>query len=150
MLVGISEVPVMLMSNRCNLRGLTRDELMSKGEEPVEHGGYFISSGGGEKVGSGVEGCSLLYPLFNRRLQVIRLLVANKRNFPFAMQRRSARDKGKMFSEYHIMMRCMRGNHRVAINNMHYLENDTIVLSVAVSLLILLLAPADFPSYSSR
>ena len=64
---------------------------------------------------------------------MIRLLVANKRNFPFAMQRRSARDKGKMFSEYHIMMRCVRGNHRVSLNNMHYLENDTIVLSVAVS-----------------
>jgi len=51
----IPEVPVMLMSNRCNLRGMTRDELMSKGEEPVEHGGYFISGGGGEKVGGAGE-----------------------------------------------------------------------------------------------
>jgi DNA-directed RNA polymerase beta subunit len=62
-------------SNHCNLWRLSPDELIRRGEEGNEPGGYFIC-GGAEKV--------------------VRLLVANKRNFPTAMKRRAFREKGKV------------------------------------------------------
>lgn len=62
----------------------------------------------------------------------MRLLVANKRNFPLAIERQSLRDKGKLFSQYSIMMRSIRGNFLASIMNLHYLENATIILSIQV------------------
>ncbi len=41
----LGEVPVMLRSKACNLRSLTARQLMTKNEEPVEHGGYFVVNG---------------------------------------------------------------------------------------------------------
>lgn len=39
----------MLMSNRCHLLKMSRDELTKAGEEGIERGGYFICKGS-EKV----------------------------------------------------------------------------------------------------
>jgi DNA-directed RNA polymerase subunit B len=47
--VYIGEIPVMLKSDLCYLKGLSRDELIGKGEDPDEPGGYFIIKGS-EKV----------------------------------------------------------------------------------------------------
>lgn len=65
----------------------------------------------------------------------MRLLVANKRNFPLALERLSLRDKGKLFSQYAIMMRSIRGNFLASVMNVHYLENASIVLSIQVIML---------------
>lgn len=62
----------------------------------------------------------------------MRLLVGTKRNFPLAIQRKSLRDKGPLFSEYSIMMRCIRGNHSASMINLHYLESAAIVISLQV------------------
>lgn len=43
------QVPVMLMSSRCHLKGLSRSQLVARGEEATEKGGYFIVKGS-EKV----------------------------------------------------------------------------------------------------
>uniref|UniRef100_A0A915C6V3 DNA-directed RNA polymerase subunit beta n=3 Tax=Parascaris TaxID=6254 RepID=A0A915C6V3_PARUN len=107
--VILGEVPVMLMSNRCHLRGLSRSQLVAKGEEATEKGGYFIVKGS-EKV--------------------IRLLVANRRNFPIALVRRSFREKGKLFTQYGVMMRCIKENHSAAMITMHYLETGAITVAV--------------------
>ncbi len=45
----IANLPIMLKSKYCNLYGLTREELIEKGEDPDDTGGYFII-GGTEKV----------------------------------------------------------------------------------------------------
>lgn len=62
-------------SNRCNLWGMSPDELVRRGEESNEPGGYFVC-GGSEKI--------------------IRLLIGNKRNFPTALKRRAFKEKGKV------------------------------------------------------
>ncbi|QHN06782.1 MULTISPECIES: DNA-directed RNA polymerase subunit B'' [Methanothermobacter] len=43
--VYIGELPVMLKSEICHLHGLGRDELIEKGEDPADPGGYFIVNG---------------------------------------------------------------------------------------------------------
>ena len=41
----ICNIPVMLKSKLCNLYGLNRDDLIEKGEDPDDPGGYFIING---------------------------------------------------------------------------------------------------------
>lgn len=45
----IANLPIMLKSNYCNLKGLSADELVEKGEDPNDPGGYFVV-GGTEKI----------------------------------------------------------------------------------------------------
>ncbi|OIO66755.1 DNA-directed RNA polymerase subunit B'' [Candidatus Woesearchaeota archaeon CG_4_10_14_0_2_um_filter_57_5] len=45
----VGNLPVMIKSKNCHLHGLNRDELIAKGEDPDEVGGYFIINGS-EKV----------------------------------------------------------------------------------------------------
>ncbi len=41
----IGSLPIMLKSNKCNLKNLSREELIQKGEDPDDEGGYFIVNG---------------------------------------------------------------------------------------------------------
>jgi DNA-directed RNA polymerase subunit B len=41
----ICSLPVMLKSNLCHLNGMSRDELIEKGEDPDDPGGYFVING---------------------------------------------------------------------------------------------------------
>src|SRR3989338_7731819 len=41
----IGNIPVMLKSKWCHLNGMNRQELIDKGEDPDEPGGYFIING---------------------------------------------------------------------------------------------------------
>ncbi|RLG20070.1 DNA-directed RNA polymerase subunit B'' [Candidatus Micrarchaeota archaeon] len=43
--VFIGELPVMVKSKLCHLEGLNRQQLMEKGEDPEDPGGYFIING---------------------------------------------------------------------------------------------------------
>jgi len=77
----IGNLPIMLKSKWCHLNKLSRDELITKGEDPDEPGGYFIINGT-EKV-----------------LITIEDLASNK----FLCERDSTGPSeivGKMFSEY--------------------------------------------------
>lgn len=103
------QVPIMLRSEGCHLRGLSRKELVAAGEEPIEKGGYFIVNGS-EKV--------------------IRLLIANRRNFPIAIVRRTFKEKGKLFSEFGVMMRSVKENHTAVMMTLHYLDTGTMQLAL--------------------
>src|SRR3989344_2896425 len=41
----VGKLPIMVKSKFCNLNGLNRDELIKKGEDPDDPGGYFILNG---------------------------------------------------------------------------------------------------------
>jgi len=41
----IGSIPIMLKSKYCHLHGLSRDDLIDKGEDPDDPGGYFIVNG---------------------------------------------------------------------------------------------------------
>ncbi|KZX16682.1 DNA-directed RNA polymerase subunit B'' [Methanobrevibacter filiformis] len=44
-LIDIGELPIMVKSDACHLNGLTDEELVVKGEDPQDAGGYFIVNG---------------------------------------------------------------------------------------------------------
>ncbi len=104
----VGDVPIMLMSKRCYLMGLLKKELISRGEEPTEMGGYFIVNGT-EKV--------------------IRYLVLMRRNFPMGLIRPNYIKRGKLFTEYAVITRCVRDDHTPNLMTMHYLENGGITLA---------------------
>ncbi|CAD6184400.1 unnamed protein product [Caenorhabditis auriculariae] len=105
----LGKVPIMLRSSACHLRGLSRKELVSAGEEPIEKGGYFICNGS-EKV--------------------LRLLIANRRNYPIALIRKTFKDKGKLFSEFGIMMRSVKDNHTAVMQTLHYLDSGSVQVAL--------------------
>ncbi|UMM10247.1 hypothetical protein L5515_000112 [Caenorhabditis briggsae] len=105
----LGKVPIMLRSEGCHLRGMSRKQLVAAGEEPIEKGGYFIVNGS-EKV--------------------IRLLIANRRNFPIAIIRKTFKEKGKLFSEFGVMMRSVKENHTAVMMTMHYLDTGTMQLAL--------------------
>ena len=41
----VGEMPILVKSNRCNLYGMTADELIENGEDPMDRGGYLIVNG---------------------------------------------------------------------------------------------------------
>ncbi|MFQ5975550.1 MAG: DNA-directed RNA polymerase subunit B'' [Candidatus Hydrothermarchaeales archaeon] len=43
--INIGMLPTMLRSNVCNLYGMSREELIGAGEDPLDPGGYFIVNG---------------------------------------------------------------------------------------------------------
>ena len=53
--INIANIPLMLKSRYCVLRGKTPKELAMYGEDPKESGGYFILEGGVEKIIQGQE-----------------------------------------------------------------------------------------------
>ncbi|CAL2030071.1 unnamed protein product [Caenorhabditis brenneri] len=105
----LGKVPIMLRSEGCHLRGMSREELVAAGEEPIEKGGYFIVNGS-EKV--------------------IRLLIANRRNFPIAIIRKTFKEKGRLFSEFGVMMRSVKENHTAVMMTLHYLDTGTMQLAL--------------------
>lgn len=41
----IGQLPIMVLSNVCNLHGLSEEEIVEMGEDPLDPGGYFIING---------------------------------------------------------------------------------------------------------
>ena len=72
-----SDLPIMVMSDKCHLRGLGPHELVKLREEANEVGGYFIVNG--------IE-------------RVIRLLQVPRRNHAFAIERSSFKKRGPAYS----------------------------------------------------
>uniref|UniRef100_A0A915KBH9 DNA-directed RNA polymerase n=1 Tax=Romanomermis culicivorax TaxID=13658 RepID=A0A915KBH9_ROMCU len=96
----IGEFPVMVKSKLCNLYGLSAQDLIKRGEEEKEMGGYFIVNGT-EKI--------------------IRLLIMNRRNYPMVFSRNGWKGRGETYTEHGIYIRCVRDNHTSTNNTLHYL-----------------------------
>ena len=71
-------MPIMVMSNKCNLRGSSPQKLVALHEEGTEVGGYFIMNG--------IE-------------RVIRLLQLPRRNHAMAIERSSYKKRGNLYSD---------------------------------------------------
>lgn len=83
----IGEVPIMVGSSHCNLTGMTPEEMVEKGEEASETGGYFV-----------VHGLE----------KILRLLIVMRRNYPLALVRPKFKARGPLFTEFGICMRCVQ------------------------------------------
>ncbi|CAJ0577780.1 unnamed protein product, partial [Mesorhabditis spiculigera] len=107
--VYIGDVPIMLMSKKCNLQKLNQKQLLANGEEATERGGYFVNKGS-EKV--------------------IRMLIANRQNYPISIVRESFKDKGMLYSKYGVILRSVLDLHTTSMITMHYLESATMVVAI--------------------
>lgn len=106
---NIGEIPVMLKSKVCNLADLTPSEMVARKEDAEETGGYFIVNG---------------------KERLIRLLTAQRRNYPMGIERPSFKEAGQLFSEYGVSIRCVGPDQQGANMVLHYLNNGTARLKI--------------------
>ncbi|XP_047488694.1 DNA-directed RNA polymerase I subunit RPA2-like [Penaeus chinensis] len=90
----------MYTSKNCNLYKMTPKELVAHGELVNETGGFFIVNGAA---------------------RILRLLSANRRNYPVAMSRESWRKRNDFFTEKGILIRCVQEDETSSVNVLHYL-----------------------------
>ncbi|KAL4221906.1 DNA-directed RNA polymerase I subunit RPA2 [Mactra antiquata] len=100
----IGQIPIMVKSEVCNLSKLTPKQLIKHGEEAEEMGGYFIVNG--------IE-------------KVVRMLVLPRRNYPICLTRPGWKSRGHLYTDYGIMMRCVRSDHSATNMVLHYLTNGS-------------------------
>ncbi|KAF2876790.1 hypothetical protein BDV95DRAFT_237128 [Massariosphaeria phaeospora] len=100
-------MPIMLRSNRCHLEGMSPDQLVHAKEETEELGGYFIVNG--------IE-------------KIIRMLLVNKRNYPMAIKRGAFTNRGPGYTQYGILIRCVRPDQTSQTNALHYLSDGNVNL----------------------
>ena len=108
---SMGKVPIMVMSNRCNLARKTPDELVSYGEEANEMGGYFIVNG--------LE-------------KVIRMLITPRKNHPMAIQRSGWAKRGANYSDMGVQIRCVRPDLSTASLTLHYLKDGNCLMRFTV------------------
>ena len=101
-------VPVMVCSNRCNLRGMSSADLVASHEEPNEMGGYFIING-------------------NERL--VRFIILPKANHVTAIERPSFTKRGPLYTTKACTIRCAARDDLISVtNSVHYLDNGGVTL----------------------
>lgn len=107
-IVTLGNCPVLVRSNRCNLRGMSSRELVAHHEEANEFGGYFLVNG-------------------NERL--IRYLIVAKANSPQAIERPSFEKRGPSYSNKAIVIRCLHKDDLISVTNaVHYLHNGGLTM----------------------
>ncbi|CAK0906942.1 unnamed protein product, partial [Prorocentrum cordatum] len=103
----LGSIPVMVRSKRCHLHGLNEKQLVAHGEDHTERGGYFILNG--------LE-------------RIIRLLIMPRANYPMAVNRPSYQKRGPLYSEFAVLMRCMRPDGSTQTNCLHYCRDGSCTL----------------------
>lgn len=107
--LDLGELPLMVASLNCMLRDKTPKELVEMKEESLEFGGYFIVNG--------IEKC-------------IRMLQVPRRNHMMGIQRDSFKNRGNLYTNVGVFMRCGNANHDMSTitNTLHYLTNGSVLL----------------------
>ncbi|RYP87351.1 hypothetical protein DL769_000555 [Monosporascus sp. CRB-8-3] len=101
----IGQLPIMVKSSHCHLKGNSPAQLVARKEESEELGGYFIVNG--------IE-------------KIIRLLLVNRRNFPLAINRPSFTNRGPAYTPYGIIFRAVRPDETSQTNVLHYLNDGNV------------------------
>lgn len=63
------------------------------------------------------------YFIINGNERIIRMLVQTKRNYPIAFQRPTFINRGKNFTPFAVMMRCVREDFFAQTMTLHYLSD---------------------------
>lgn len=94
-------MPIMTMSKACHLHGLSAAELVKVKEEQSEFGGYFIVNG--------IERC-------------VRLLQVPRANHATSIQRSNYKNRGKLYTDLGVAVRCQRFNGDMSTITSEYLQ----------------------------
>lgn len=101
----VGQLPVMLCSNRCHLEGRSPADMVNAKEESEELGGYFIVNG--------IE-------------KLIRMLIVQRRNHAMSIVRPSFVNRGPMYTQYGVQIRCVRPDQTSQTNVLHYLADGSV------------------------
>ena len=96
----LGDFPIMVMSDKCHIKGMSHAQLLNAREESNEIGGYFVMNG--------LE-------------RVIRLLQVPRRNYATALDRNSYKNRGMLYTDKGVMMRCVRPDQSSSTVTLHYL-----------------------------
>ena len=129
--VKLGNIPIMVKSNFCNLKGKSLDELIKLKEEFHDFGGYFIING--------LE-------------KLIRMITITRRNYPIAYIRPSVTKKRAGCSEFVCEMKCVREDFTSHTISLHYINDGTICLRILIKktelmipLILILNSLIDYP-----
>lgn len=100
-------IPVMVNSCLCHLRGKTPAEKAALYEEETESGGYFVA-GGYDKL--------------------LRLIILNRQNYVFAIKRESFLGRGNNFTSLATSIRSMAPDCSSVTTNLHYLSTGNMMV----------------------
>jgi DNA-directed RNA polymerase I subunit RPA2 len=109
--IRLCSFPVMVASRACNLNSLSKDGLISKGEEETESGGYFIVNG--------IE-------------RIIRLLIQQRRHYVLGLVRNSFMKRGALFSKFATSIRCVNDAEISSYIRLHYMTSGSVNLGLAI------------------
>ena len=107
----IGHIPIMVKSSHCHLRNMKPSELVEAHEEVQEMGGYFICNG-------------------NERL--IRMLIAQRRNYPLAVKRNAFMKRGPTYTPFGTSIRCVRGDQTSQTLIAHYMSNGAVNIRIVI------------------
>lgn len=107
----LGQMPIMVKSKACYLRNLKRADLVRRGEEANEFGGYFVCNG--------IE-------------RIIRMLVQQRRHYVMALRRGAYHKRGPSFTEMATLVRCVRPDETSLTNRCHYLADGTVVFAITI------------------
>ncbi|GLD94016.1 hypothetical protein PINS_up002627 [Pythium insidiosum] len=107
----VGDIPIMVRSKRCHLNGLSPAELVQAREEANEMGGYFICNG-------------------NERC--VRLLQMPRRHHIMAVRRGAFANRGALYTELAVFMKCVKRDQTAVTVTMHYLEDGNATLRFGV------------------
>ncbi|KAI5063258.1 hypothetical protein GOP47_0021805, partial [Adiantum capillus-veneris] len=105
---SFGQVPVLVKSSICHLRGADQKKLIASKEEASEAGGYFICNG-------------------NER--IIRMLVVTKRNHVVAICRSSYRNRGPGYTDMGVLIRCVRSDQSSVTVRLYYMQYGSATLA---------------------
>lgn len=109
----LGRIPVMVRSQKCNLYGLTPEQLVKKKEEEQEWGGYFVIKG---------------------QKKLIRLYSTLKCNYPFALKKEAFKKRpGSRFTAKAVQIRCVRNGLWTTTNTLNYLTDGSMKLTCSYS-----------------
>lgn len=107
----IARIPIMVGSIMCHLRGKTRDELLSLGEEEYEVGGTFIMNGG-EKL--------------------MRFVVVPRSNHAVCSRRDANQRRGVLHTNLSLSYKSMRRDLTTCTIHVHLLRSGEVRVRVAI------------------
>uniref|UniRef100_K3WI27 DNA-directed RNA polymerase subunit beta n=1 Tax=Globisporangium ultimum (strain ATCC 200006 / CBS 805.95 / DAOM BR144) TaxID=431595 RepID=K3WI27_GLOUD len=107
----VGDIPIMVRSKRCHLNGLSPPELVKAREEANEMGGYFICNG-------------------NERC--VRLLQLPRRHHIMAVRRGAFANRGDLYTELAVFMKCVRRDQSAVTVTCHYLEDGNATVRFGV------------------
>jgi|UPI00043EBA79 DNA-directed RNA polymerase I subunit RPA2 len=107
----VGDLPIMVRSKRCHLDGLSPPQLVQAREEANEMGGYFICNG-------------------NERC--VRLLQMPRRHHIMAVRRGAFANRGALYTDLAVFMKCVKRDQSAVTVTMHYLEDGNATIRFGV------------------